>query len=37
MQANEDINNYLKLPRGGIYTYLNFEFKPYEKEKVLVK
>ena len=36
-QANEDINNYLNLPKGGIYTGLNFEFKPYEKEKVLVK
>ncbi len=29
--ANDDINSYLSLPRGGYYTYFDFEFVPYEK------
>ena len=30
--ANKEINNYLSLPKGGYYTYFDFEFTPYEKE-----
>ena len=29
-QANEDINNYLNLPKGGYYTYFDFNFVPYD-------
>lgn len=38
-KANEEIKNYLKLPKGGYYTYFDFNFIPYEltpnKVKVL--
>lgn len=27
--ANHDINSYLNLPKGGYYTYFDFDFKPY--------
>ena len=29
-QANEDINNYLNIPKGGYYTYFDFNFVPYD-------
>lgn len=29
-KANEDINTYLNIPKGGYYTYFDFDFKPYE-------
>lgn len=29
-KANEEINNYLNLPKGGYYTYFDFDFKPYK-------
>jgi hypothetical protein len=36
--ANHDINSYLNLPKGGYYTYFDFDFKPYEYPvKKLVK
>ena len=28
--ANNDINNYLNLKKGGYYTYFDFDFKPYK-------
>ena len=28
--ANNEINTYLNLPKGGYYTYFDFEFTPYE-------
>ena len=31
--ASNEINEYLKLPKGGYYTYFDFEFTPYEKER----
>ena len=37
IRANNLINEYLKLPKGGYYTYFDFDFTPYEKEKVLIK
>lgn len=30
-KAREQIDEYLKLPKGGYYTYFDFEFTPYEK------
>lgn len=38
-QAKQEIEEYLNLPKGGNYTYFDFDFKPYESsaEKVLVK
>ena len=36
--ANNDINEYLRLSKGGYYTYFDFDFKPYETPiKKLVK
>lgn len=29
-KARECIDNYLNIPKGGYYTYFNFEFTPYE-------
>ena len=29
-QAKQHIDNYLKIPKGGYYTYFDFDFKPYE-------
>lgn len=29
-KANNQINEYLELPKGGYYTYFDFDFKPYE-------
>ena len=29
-KAKKQIDNYLNIPKGGYYTYFNFEFKPYE-------
>lgn len=31
--ASNEINEYLRLPKGGYYTYFDFEFTPYEKER----
>ena len=28
--ANNEINEYLNLPKGGYYTYFDFDFKPYD-------
>ena len=28
-KSKEDINGYLQLPKGGYYTYFDFDFKPY--------
>lgn len=37
-KANDYILEYLNLPKGGNYTYFDFDFKPYkEKEKSLTK
>lgn len=30
-QANAEINEYLHFPKGGYYTYFDFNFKPYTK------
>lgn len=30
-QANAEINEYLRFPKGGYYTYFDFNFKPYTK------
>lgn len=30
--ANKKIDEYLKFPKGGYYTYFNFEFTPYDKK-----
>ena len=30
-KANDEINAYLNIPKGGYYTYFNFGFTPYEK------
>ena len=30
--ANQYINNYLALPKGGYWTYFDFDFKPYVKK-----
>ena len=35
-QANADINEYLNLPKGGYYTYLDFSFTPYNSKKKLI-
>jgi len=35
--ANDDISFYLSLPRGGYYTYFDFDFVPYEKGSSSVK
>ena len=32
--ANDDINRYLNSPKGGNYTYFDFNFVPYEKRKL---
>lgn len=32
--ANDEINAYLNMPKGGYYTYFDFEFTPYEKEAI---
>lgn len=29
INAKNDIDNYLNLPKGGYYTYFDFDFKPY--------
>ena len=29
-QANDEIESYLALPKGGYYNYFDFDFKPYE-------
>ena len=29
ISAKRDIDNYLKIPKGGYYTYFDFDFKPY--------
>jgi len=29
-KAKKQIDNYLNIPKGGYYTYFDFEFKPYE-------
>ena len=31
--ANNDINTYLYMPKGGYYTYFDFDFVPYESYK----
>ena len=31
--ASNEINEYLKLPKGGYYTYFDFESTPYEKAR----
>lgn len=38
-QANDEITNYLNSPKGGYYTYFDFEFTPYDNvvNKKLVK
>ena len=33
--ANNDINSYLDLPKGGYYTYFDFDFVPYQEQKKL--
>ena len=30
-KSREQIDEYLKIPKGGYYTYFDFEFTPYEK------
>ena len=32
-KANNQINEYLELPKGGYYTYFDFDFKPYENAR----
>lgn len=32
-KANKQIKDYLELPKGGYYTYFDFDFKPYESVK----
>ena len=32
-QASDEIKEYLSLPKGGYYTYFDFEFKPYESSR----
>lgn len=32
-KTNDEINTYLNLPKGGYYTYFDFDFIPYEKTK----
>ena len=38
-KANKDINDYIDLPKGGYYTYFDFEFTPYDspKKKLIMK
>ena len=38
-KANNDINSYLNLPKGGYHTYFDFDFKPYEEplKKLVIK
>lgn len=31
-KANAQIEGYLSIPKGGYYTYFDFEFKPYEEK-----
>lgn len=33
IEANNYITNYLNTPKGGYWTYFDFEFKPYKKVK----
>ena len=35
--ANKEINTYLSLPKGGYYTYFDFDFVPYEAEILKLK
>jgi len=38
LEANNDIDEYLNLAKGGYYTYFDFDFKPYETPvKKLIK
>ena len=30
--ANEEINTYINMPKGGYYTYFDFDFKPLERK-----
>ena len=30
-RAKKDIDKYLNMPKGGYYTYFDFDFKPYER------
>ena len=32
-KANNQINEYLELPKGGYYTYFDFDFNPYENAR----
>ena len=32
-KANTQINSYLEIPKGGYYTYFDFDFKPYDEKK----
>ena len=36
-EAKKDIDNYLRIPKGGYYTCFDIDFKPYEKGKVKIK
>ncbi len=36
-QAKMDIEDYLRIPKGGYYTYFDFDFTPYEKGKSKIK
>ena len=38
-KANNEINEYLNIPKGGYYTYFDFDFIPYEKsiKKLVIK
>ena len=31
-KANMEIENYLSIPKGGYYTYFDFDFKPYDSK-----
>ena len=31
-EANQYIKNYLAIPKGGYWTYFDFDFKPYVKK-----
>ena len=36
-EAKKDIEDYLRIPKGGYYTYFDFDFKPYDNVKVKTK